>query len=105
MIHLTNNNLLSNAFKYAGEQANISIFVEHVPRTLHGERYATLHIKDDGYGIAAGIKEMIFERYAATGGYGIGLNFCREAVQLMDGDIKCISEKGKGTEFVLSFNH
>jgi two-component system CAI-1 autoinducer sensor kinase/phosphatase CqsS len=97
-------NLLANAFKYAGEQANISIFVDNVPRTLHGEGYATLHIKDDGYGIAADIKEKIFERHATTAGRGIGLNFCREAMRIMNGEIKCISEKGQGTEFVLSFN-
>jgi signal transduction histidine kinase len=98
-------NLLANAFKYAGEQANISIFVDNVPRTMHGEGYTTLHIKDDGYGIAVDIKEKMFERHVSSGGHGIGLSFCREAMRLMNGDIKCISEKGKGTEFVLSFNN
>ncbi len=47
----------------------------------------------------------LFQKYATTEGYGIGLNFCKEAMRKMGGDIICNSTKGKGTEFILTFDH
>jgi signal transduction histidine kinase len=33
----------------------------------------------------------------------VGLPFCKEVMESMGGSIKCLSELGKGTEFILKF--
>jgi signal transduction histidine kinase len=88
-------NLLVNAFKYAGAYAEIEIRINKDRRSLH--------FKDDGCGMPAAIKDDIFMKYATTNGNGIGLSFCKEVMHLMLGEIECISEEGKGTEFVMIF--
>jgi two-component system phosphate regulon sensor histidine kinase PhoR len=95
MVRLIVNNLLMNAFKYAGEYVKIEVFINNNDRTLH--------IKDNGFGMDEEIKEQIFKKYATTRGYGIGLSFCKEAMDLIEGEIECISDKDKGTEFIMSF--
>ena len=86
-------NLLKNALKYAGLKAKIEIFIKN----------NTLHVRDDGCGIKEEVLTNLFQKYATTGGHGIGLNFCKEAMRKMGGNITCISAKGKGTEFIISF--
>ena len=88
-------NLLKNALKYAGNKAKIKIFI----------KYKKLHIKDNGYGIKTEVMNLIFQKNITTDGYGVGLNFCKEAMLRMNGDIECKSKEGLGTEFILSFNN
>ncbi|MFQ3307100.1 MAG: Na+/proline symporter/signal transduction histidine kinase [Candidatus Midichloriaceae bacterium] len=86
-------NLLKNALKYAGNNAKIEIFLGN----------NKLHIRDNGYGIKKEVFANLFQKYVTTGGIGIGLNFCKEAMITMKGEITCISKKDKGTEFIISF--
>ena len=88
-------NLLKNAFKYAGENAKIEIYLDE---------YVQLHIKDDGYGIKEEVMKNIFNKFVTTSGHGIGLKFCHEAMNKMYGEIVCYSKVGEGTDFILSFN-
>ena len=87
-------NLLKNALKYSGDKAKIEIFIKN----------NKLHFKDNGVGIKKEILADLFQKYITTEGYGIGLNFCKEAMLKMGGDITCNSIEGKKTEFVISFN-
>ena len=87
-------NLLKNALKYSGDKAKIEIFIKN----------NKLHFKDNGVGIKKEILADLFQKYITTEGYGIGLNFCKEAMLKMGGDITCNSIEGKETEFVISFN-
>ena len=84
-----------NAFKYAGAYAEIEIRINKAKRSLH--------FKDDGYGMPAAIKDAVFKKYVTTNGNGIGLSFCKEVMNLMQGEIECISKKGRGTEFIMIF--
>ncbi|WP_236870033.1 sensor histidine kinase [Candidatus Bandiella numerosa] len=88
-------NLLKNAFKYAGNEAKIEIYIKK----------NKLHIKDDGYGIDSKIMKLLFQKNITTDGYGVGLNFCKQAMLKMHGDIICTSKKDFGTEFILIFNN
>ena len=88
-------NLLKNALNYAGRKAKIEIFIEGKNK---------LHIRDNGYGMEEKILDRLFEEYVTARGHGIGLNFCKEAMKKMNGDIECYSEKDKGTNFILTFN-
>ncbi len=63
-------------------------------------------VKDNGPGVPANGRERIFEKFArlkgkdGPGGLGIGLAFCRLAVQAHGGKIWVESEMGKGSKFI-----
>lgn len=93
-------NLVNNSFKYAGKNAKIEIFLDNEQKELH--------IRDNGCGIKQEILENIFKDYNLSydtliSGHGIGLNFCKKAMSIMNGTIKCYSDETKGTEFILNF--
>jgi two-component system CAI-1 autoinducer sensor kinase/phosphatase CqsS len=94
-------NLLKNALYYiaSGQQGQIYISFEC------GKNENILHFKDTGKGIAKEVLPHIFDRfYSKTeGGTGIGLSFCKMAMEWMGGDITCQSIEGEYTEFVLHF--
>ena len=87
-------NLIKNAFKYAGNTAKIELFIKN----------NNLHIKDNGRGLNNDIINHLFERYITTHGYGIGLNFCKQAMIKMNGDIKYNANFTDGTEFIIICN-
>jgi signal transduction histidine kinase len=88
-------NLMQNAFKYAGKDATIEIWLE-------GNK---LYFKDNGSGIAPEKLPHIFDKFHTTSrtGTGIGLAFCKMVMENLGGEIKCKSEPGKYTEFILVF--
>ncbi len=67
-------------------------------------------IKDTGVGISKEKQQMIFERFRQAddsvtrkyGGSGLGLAITKALVELLDGEISLISEKGIGSEFIIS---
>lgn len=64
-----------------------------------------VRITDTGRGIAPDIKEKIFEPFVSTKGKqgtGLGLSICRSIVEAHRGTIRCESEPGKGTVFIVS---
>ena len=66
-------------------------------------------VKDNGPGIPAMDQDRIFDKFTRlrgsnkTGGLGIGLAFCRLAVQGHGGKIWVESESGKGATFHFTF--
>lgn len=97
--HLMENvilNLLSNAMKYAGKNAQISIYT----------RGKTLYFHDDGKGISSDILPFIFKQFYTANsrkGTGIGLAFCKIIIEGIGGNIKCKSKEGKYTKFIIKF--
>ena len=94
-------NLLKNAFYYIKKASKGEIFI-----WLENDRkHNIIHVKDTSTGIAAKILPHIFDQfYSQTPhGTGIGLAFCKMVMQSLNGDIKCVSQEGEFTEFVLSF--
>ena len=87
-------NLIQNAFVHAGSRAKIEIFIYN----------NKIYVKDNGFGIPDDIYDKLFEKYTTTIGHGLGLHFCKQAMLKMNGDIECMTEKDKGTQFVLSFD-
>lgn len=88
-------NLIQNAFKYAGNGANIEI-------RLEGNE---LYFKDNGAGIAPDKLSHIFDKFHTTSrtGTGIGLAFCKMVMESLGGEVECRSELSKYTEFILMF--
>ncbi|WP_121809773.1 response regulator [Mucilaginibacter kameinonensis] len=99
-------NLLSNAFKFTGENGSISINV----RPGVNDRTISFAIKDSGIGIPAEKQKVIFEAFQQAdgstsrkyGGTGLGLSISRELAYLLGGSITLSSEPGIGSEFVLT---
>lgn len=99
------NNLISNAYKFTsvGE-----IHVEVVKTAQSGRRVELFFmVIDTGIGIAKADQDKLFKSFSQVdasisrkyGGTGLGLNICKQLVELMGGDIHVDSELGRGTTF------
>ena len=99
------NNLISNAYKFTSVG---SIHVEVVKTAQIGNKIELFCIVlDTGIGIAKADQDKLFQSFSQVdasisrkyGGTGLGLNICKQLVELMGGKIDVKSEKGKGTMF------
>ena len=99
------NNLISNAYKFTsvGE-----IHVEVVQTEQVGNKVQIFFmVVDSGIGIANADMDKLFQSFSQVdasisrkyGGTGLGLNICKQLVELMNGNIYVQSERGKGTIF------
>jgi signal transduction histidine kinase len=69
-------------------------------------------IKDSGIGIASDRLEAVFEPFEqadssttkAFGGTGLGLTISRQIARLMGGDLRCESQLGEGSLFILTID-
>jgi K+-sensing histidine kinase KdpD len=92
-------NLISNAGKYAGPEASVTVRVR-----ADGELVA-VEVEDDGPGIAGDDLERVFGLYerlvstAPTPGAGIGLFVCRRLVDAMGGTIGVVRGSAGGACF------
>jgi signal transduction histidine kinase len=96
-------NLISNAIKFTKSDGCILVTVEA------NETYVTISVTDDGEGIPPNQHKRIFEKFGQTdsgsqrqNSTGIGLAFCRLAVEAHEGKIGVQSELGKGSTFHFS---
>lgn len=99
------NNLISNAYKFTsvGE-----IHVEAVKTAQSGNKIELFFmVMDSGIGIEKENMDKLFRSFSQVdasisrkyGGTGLGLNICKQLVELMNGNIYVQSERGKGTIF------
>lgn len=119
-------NLLHNAFKYTKDGGHVSIEVYPSRDSFtsmyengftidseveSGERYAIV-VRDSGIGISKDSIENVFERFYKVKtvnfdshlGTGIGLALVKSLVLLHKGSISIYSERGKGTDMIVSFS-
>lgn len=106
-MHLTNVvfNLMDNAVKYKKDDVDIQLNV----RTWNDATHVYLSIADNGIGIKKENLKKIFEKFyrVHTGnrhdvkGFGLGLAYVKQIVDLHKGTIHAESELGKGTKFII----
>ncbi len=95
-------NLLENASKFTPPEGKIELGA----KAKNG--WVQFWVADNGPGIPPADQERIFEKFARVksegrpGGLGIGLAFCRLAVQGHGGQIWVESTPGKGAKFLLT---
>ncbi len=103
MIHRVFINLLENAIRYTPTNGHIEIGAKTDSGTS-----VKFWVRDNGPGISAKDRERIFEKFTRLrgknnpSGLGVGLAFCKLAVQGHGGQIWVESELGKGTTFWLT---
>ncbi len=93
-------NLLDNAIRHSPDGSKIEVVAEML------EGFLRIAVKDHGEGIPPDLLPFIFEKYTrgkhANHGdqrsYGLGLAFCKMAVETHGGKTGAVSEQGKGTE-------
>ncbi len=94
-------NLMKNALYYIADAEKGEIII-----TLEKSNNVNkLYFKDTSKGISQKILPHIFDHFFSQteNGTGIGLSFCKMAMQQMGGDITCRSQEGEFTEFLLTF--
>ena len=96
-LHRILSNLVNNAIKFTPSGGEISVVVEPVDDMVQ------ISVSDTGPGIPVEDRERIFDRFAQLdgngpriGGFGLGLTFCKMAVEAHGGQIWI--EDGKGGE-------
>lgn len=107
-IHQLMANLLGNANKFT-QNGWIQLKAETVEMAKN-KICLKVVIEDSGTGIAESDLKHIFESYyqgvlsqkVQNLGVGLGLNLCRELVDLFDGELKVESQLGKGTKVSFS---
>ncbi|NNT71505.1 HAMP domain-containing histidine kinase [Flavobacterium sp. IMCC34852] len=99
-------NIIGNANKFT-EKGLIEVTINQ-KNTSDYEVNLQVTIEDNGIGIAAGDLANIFESYYQGTvsnnvndlGVGLGLNLCKEIVELFEGKIEVESQEGQGTKIV-----
>ena len=97
-------NLLSNAVKYNIERGSITLSCKtamNEPNRIH------IGVIDTGPGISESEQKKLFQPFSrlsyadinAIDGVGIGLAFCKQLMELMDGSVWVKSTPGQGSEF------
>lgn len=102
-IELAINNILDNALKYGGPKNTIRI------ETIAHEQFACIYVSDEGIGISKDKQAFIFDRfYRVQGGdihdvkgFGLGLSFVKQIIEMHKGSVACESELGKGSTFII----
>ena len=107
-IHQLFYNIIGNANKFT-QNGLISVAIVH-EKVSDKVVNLKIEIEDNGTGIAANDLKNIFELYyqgTVSGkvndlGVGLGLNLCKEIVELFGGKIAVQSEEGKGTKILFN---
>ena len=96
-------NLLSNAIKYTPSGGIIILSANDI--MLEGAAYLRIEVSDSGYGVPEEIRKDIFTEFthgnntafSYSNPTGIGLAYCKLAVEANGGEIGILSNKGGGT--------
>lgn len=98
-------NLLDNALRHAPHDTGVTIDAARVQDRV------VLRVADQGLGIPEHMHQKVFERFvqaedvrAVKGSYGLGLAFCKLAVEHQSGHI-WIEESNPGATFCVSLRH
>jgi signal transduction histidine kinase len=96
-------NLLTNALKYSPEGGTIAL------RAAPAQNGVEISVSDEGVGMDAEQKEMLFGRYErierdsikSIAGTGLGLHLTKHLVELPGGQISCETHPGQGSRFTV----
>lgn len=97
-------NIINNAIKYTPKGGQISFGLRELPGRTPNEIIIEFTCSDNGVGMSKEFLERAFNSFerernlnSTWQGSGLGLGITKRLVELMDGHIEIISERGKGT--------
>ena len=98
------NNLISNAIKHTSSKGKIRLSANKA------NEFVRISVSDDGPGVPEGFEEKIFEKFVQIEknksglrtGAGLGLTFCKMAVEAHGGKIWVESELDSGSSFIFT---
>jgi NtrC-family two-component system sensor histidine kinase KinB len=97
-------NLVANAIKHTPPGGRVTLSARR-----HGDRWLAVSVRDTGIGIPAELHAVIFEKFAQLGtanlqrrGTGLGLTFCKMAIEAHGGRIWVESTPGQGATFTFT---
>jgi two-component system phosphate regulon sensor histidine kinase PhoR len=98
-------NMMENAYKYSNPKRREM----HIKIAAGKRNNILFSFKDKGIGIARDEMENIFKKfyrvenqYNQDGSVGLGLAFCKELVNFMNGEITVTSKVNEGSEFIVN---
>lgn len=95
-------NLLDNALKYTPVKGSVEIAVSRENDLV------SIAVSDTGIGISESEQQHIFERFfrcdqsRSMPGFGLGLSFSRAVARTHGGDLRVLSEPGRGSVFTVT---
>ena len=110
-------NILSNAIKYTEKDGSIELNItqdntlkNNFENTQENTSVYVFRIKDNGIGMSPEYKKILFESFSrektstvsGIQGTGLGMAITKKIVDMMGGTIEVISEKNKGSEFIVT---
>ena len=106
-------NLLSNAIKYTPEGGTVQLNARELPCSRTGYACIQTEIVDNGIGMSKEYLPKLFdaftrERNTTVGkisGTGLGMAIVKKLVDMQGGTIEVESELGKGSRFIVTFEH
>ncbi len=105
-------NLVSNAIKYTPTGGRVSIRILQKSLPVDGFADYEIRVKDNGMGMSEEFAGKIFEAFerentstiSGIQGTGLGMSITKKIIDLMGGTIDLITEKDKGSEFIVKFS-
>ena len=106
-------NLISNAIKYTPEGGTVEFNIRELPCSRAGYACIQVEIADNGMGMSKEYLPTLFdaftrERNTTIGkisGTGLGMAIVKKLVEMQGGTIEVESELGKGSRFIVTFEH
>lgn len=96
-LELVLSNLLTNAYKFSPDESTVRVY------TYLLNDYVKLVVKDEGKGINKEEREHLFTRFYMGNhnlqGYGIGLSYAKQLIELQGGSIGAGNNEDKGAYF------
>lgn len=107
IIETTLVNLLENAYKYGGENPEITVYLKKVSDKI------IFGVKDQGIGVPEKFRSSIFEKFTRIGneetrkqkGTGLGLYIVAELLNFHNAEIECLENSPKGSDFKITLDH
>jgi signal transduction histidine kinase len=110
LLERTLENLIGNAIKFTPAGGRVRVAAQTVGHEDNGQgaqaSEVSVSVSDDGPGIAPDLQGRLFQKFVTgrqhESGSGLGLTFCKLAVEAHGGHIWVESEPGQGTTFTFT---
>lgn len=106
-------NLISNAIKYTPEGGTVELNTRELPCSRPGYMRIQTEVADNGMGMSKEYLPTLFDAFSRErnttigkiSGTGLGMAIVKKLVEMQGGTIEVESELGKGSRFIVTFEH